>query len=112
MFFQHDGAPPHFSNQIRNHLNDTYPDRWVGRGDPHLCPARSPDLNPVDYFLWDHLKTDVYNMDINDRAQLLQRIVECCSEISEIMIRKSIGHLVIRTRKCTEAGGGHFEHKI
>lgn len=25
-----------------------------------LWPARSPDLNPIDYFMWDNLKNVVY----------------------------------------------------
>jgi hypothetical protein len=28
----HDGAPPHFSLQVRNYLNTTYGIRWIGRG--------------------------------------------------------------------------------
>ena len=48
----HDGAPAHFSLVAREFLNATYEDRWIGRGGPHLWPARSPDLNPLDFFLW------------------------------------------------------------
>jgi len=29
LIFQHDGAPPHFSRQIREILNAHYPDRWM-----------------------------------------------------------------------------------
>lgn len=56
MWFMHDGAPAHFSMLAREFLTVTYGDRWIGRGGPHLWPARSPDLNPLDFFLWGHLK--------------------------------------------------------
>ncbi|KAJ4436866.1 hypothetical protein ANN_16998 [Periplaneta americana] len=39
-----------------------YPSRWIDRGGPIAGPPRSPDLNPLDFYLWDHLKelmTDV-----------------------------------------------------
>jgi hypothetical protein len=31
MWFQHDGAPPHFSLVVRSHLNNTYGEQWIGR---------------------------------------------------------------------------------
>lgn len=53
IIFQHDGAPPHYSNNVRNFLNTTFGDRWIGRGGPHPWPPRSPDLTPLDFCLWD-----------------------------------------------------------
>ena len=52
MFFQHDGAPPHSSSEVRNFLNYPFPGRWIGREGPHNWPARSPDLSPLDYCVW------------------------------------------------------------
>jgi len=43
MYFQHDGAPPHFSREFRNFLNYRFPGRWIGRGGPHNWPARSTE---------------------------------------------------------------------
>jgi hypothetical protein len=40
-WFQHDGAPPHFSRNVREMLDNQYPQRWIGRGGPHHWPARS-----------------------------------------------------------------------
>jgi hypothetical protein len=34
MSFQHDGAPPHFSNQVYNSLKNHFPDTWTGRVAP------------------------------------------------------------------------------
>lgn len=51
MWFMHDGAPPHYSNLVRDHLTERFGDRWIGRGGPVLWPPRSPDLNPLDFFL-------------------------------------------------------------
>ncbi|EZA47264.1 hypothetical protein X777_16427, partial [Ooceraea biroi] len=44
----------------RNILNESFPDRWTGRGGRISWPARSPDLTPLDFFLWGHLKNEVY----------------------------------------------------
>jgi hypothetical protein len=50
MWFQHDGAPPHFSIDVRNHLNMTFRNRWIGRGGPVQWPPRSPDMTSLDFF--------------------------------------------------------------
>ncbi|XP_046435973.1 uncharacterized protein LOC124187828 [Neodiprion fabricii] len=60
MLFQHDGAPAHFSARTRQFLNERFPDRWIGGGGPVAWPPRSPDLNPLDYCLWDLIKEFVY----------------------------------------------------
>lgn len=51
MWYQHDGAPAHFDGEVRRHLNLIYPGRWIGRGGPVNWPARSPDLNPLDFLV-------------------------------------------------------------
>ena len=32
MYYQYDGAPPHFSQVIRQYLNHKFPNRWIGHG--------------------------------------------------------------------------------
>ncbi|KAE8745037.1 hypothetical protein FOCC_FOCC008349 [Frankliniella occidentalis] len=51
-WFQQDGAPPHFGINVRNHLDQRYPQHWIGRAGPVAWPPRSPDLTPLDFFLW------------------------------------------------------------
>ena len=48
--FQQDGAPPHWSLNVRDYLDATFPDAWIGRGGPTAWPARSPDITPLDFF--------------------------------------------------------------
>jgi hypothetical protein len=57
IWFQQDGCPTHFGLGVRNFLNDSFPNCWIGRGGAINWPARSPDLVPCDFFLWSHLKT-------------------------------------------------------
>jgi hypothetical protein len=52
MFFQHDGAPAHYSRLVTHHLNLTFPERWIGRGGHVQWPSRSPDVTPLDFCLW------------------------------------------------------------
>ncbi|KAJ4436812.1 hypothetical protein ANN_16944 [Periplaneta americana] len=50
--FLHDGAPAHFSRTARRYLDRRFPDRRIGRGGPIAWPPCSPDLNPLDFYLW------------------------------------------------------------
>ena len=62
MYFQHDGAPPHYTRHVRDYLNESFPNRWLGRGGPVAWPPRSPDLTPLDIYIWGHMKTLVYEV--------------------------------------------------
>lgn len=44
IIFQQDGAPPHFSNVVRQWLTENYP-TWIGRAGPVAWPARSPSFH-------------------------------------------------------------------
>jgi len=45
-WFQQDGAPAHYSQDVRIFLDKQYPNYWIGRGRVLWSP-RSPDLNPL-----------------------------------------------------------------
>ncbi|GBL92675.1 hypothetical protein AVEN_119075-1 [Araneus ventricosus] len=52
VIFQQDGAPPHYGNIVREFLDTTFPQRWIGRGAVMAWPPRSPDITPLDFYLW------------------------------------------------------------
>ena len=60
VIFMQDGAPPHFCCFVTDVLNERFPDVWIGRGGPIPWPSRSPDLSPLDFFLWRYIKNIVY----------------------------------------------------
>lgn len=113
-WFMHDGAPPHFSIDVRTHLNNTYQERWIGRGGPTSWPPRSPDLNPLDYFFWGWLKQLVYSVPIESEAHLVQRIMEQCEVIRNTpgifeRVRRSMRNRLV---SCINMNGGQFQHLL
>ena len=40
--------------------------KWIGRDSPISLAPRSPDLAPLDFFLWGFVKTKVYTSNIDD----------------------------------------------
>jgi hypothetical protein len=45
---------------VRLFLNNIFPGRWIVRRGSIELPARSPNLSPLDFFLWGHLKNKIY----------------------------------------------------
>jgi hypothetical protein len=57
-YFMQDGATAHIATYSIHVLNEVFENRLISRG---LWPARSPDLNPCDFYLWGNLKDKVYS---------------------------------------------------
>ncbi|KMQ82400.1 hypothetical protein RF55_23126, partial [Lasius niger] len=55
-WFQLDGCPAHYGRGPRQWLNVHFPGKWIGRAGPVAWPPRSPDLTPLDFFVWGTLK--------------------------------------------------------
>ena len=110
MWFQQDGHPAHSSNVAVRVLNRTFPNKWIGRRGPHAWPPRSPDLTPLDYFLWGYVKQRVYATEPTTPNDMKHRIREACQSISVhqlILVRRSFWK---RIRECVNQNGGTFEH--
>jgi hypothetical protein len=109
---QHDGALPHFSRNVQGIFNRMYPNRWIGRGGSRHRPARSPDLNPLDFFLWGYVKIVVYNRPIHNEEDFRNRLQGVFGTITPEMVRASKLNLLRRAQLCLEMNGGHFEHLL
>ena len=110
MYFQHDRAPPHYTRHVREYLNESTPNRWLGRRRPVAWPPRSPGLTPLDY-LWGHMKTLIYETEVDSRAALRHRIFAAAEHIRSHPdnIASATHSLLMRAENCIATGGEHFE---
>ena len=60
LWWMEDGATAHYSLIVRQRLHQLFHNRVVGRGHAVPWPPRSPDLTPLNVFLWGYLKDKVY----------------------------------------------------
>jgi hypothetical protein len=88
LWFQHDGAPAHYEEDVRQWLNATYPGRWIGRGGPTAWPPRSPDITPMYFLLWGHLKEQVYAVPPMTIEDLVARHQAAVTTVDAIMLRR------------------------
>nr|XP_034192564.1 uncharacterized protein LOC117609914 [Osmia lignaria] len=109
MYYQHDEAPAHYAANVRAHLNETFQDRWIGRGGPVAWPPQSPDMNPVDFYLWGHLRNEVYRQHIKSREEAVARIHAVVKTISVETLRKVQRNVASRAATCFRNQGGFIE---
>lgn len=109
MLFMQDGAGPHFALNVRQYLNQCFPQRWIGRGGPIAWPPRSPDITPCDFFLWGYLKTLVYRTPVANINELQNRIFQAAAQITPGMVRNSVRSVQRRVEVCLIDKGVHFE---
>lgn len=110
--WQQDGAPAHKTNATRQYLDNRY-NEWIGFNGTILWPARSPDLTPLDFFLWGTLKDMVYKERCNNIDELREKINEGVRVLNEggtiINYKRS---LLKRYTLCIAQNGGHIEHLL
>lgn len=110
IYFQQDGAPPHYSVAVREWLDNHFPEAWIGRRGAMEWPARSPDLTPCDFFLWGVLKDRVYGKNPHTLAQLRTEIEDGIQEIERDLCQKVCRSVPSRINQCIAKNGGHFEN--
>lgn len=110
MFFQQDGASIHSTVAVRQWLDTNFPGKWIGRYSVNPWPARSPDLTPMDFFLWGYLKTKVYKhrpfINVDHLEDTIRYHVENITPAVLIKVRKAMEQ---KTITCIERDGRHVE---
>jgi hypothetical protein len=68
--FQHDRAPTHYTQDVREYLHKNFSSCLLGRGGPISQPLRSPDLTLLDFCLWGHMTALMYERKVDSRTAL------------------------------------------
>ena len=105
-WLHHAGAPAHFVLDVREHLNNVFPNRWIGRGGPVQWPPRSPDLTPMDLFILGEMKCLVYETLIDTPEKLVARVAEAPAIIRETQ------SFARRYQLCVNVNGRHFQQLL
>ncbi|GFT90599.1 DUF4817 domain-containing protein [Trichonephila clavipes] len=81
MWFQHDGAPAHFSGDVRNYLMS----HLVNSGSDVVVPCVSllghPTYHVLIFYFWCHMKSLVYDTPVDNAEELVARIAVAAKEI-------------------------------
>lgn len=109
-YLQQDGAPPHNARIVTDYLDNRYENRWIGTNGPIRWPPRSPDITPLDFFVWPFLKEKVFSAGAPQNLNILiQKIRVSLLLITPEMMRNVQQSLYRRINMCVHHRGGNFE---
>ncbi|GBN45104.1 hypothetical protein AVEN_181759-1 [Araneus ventricosus] len=83
--------------------------QWIGRGAVMAGPPRSPDITPLDFYLWDYVKQHVYSERINGSNHLKQRITDVIHSATPDGLTRVWEELDYRLDVCWATSGSHIE---
>ena len=110
VWFQQDGATPHTAGDVIEWLSQTFGERFISFRTEREWPPHSPDLNPLDFFLWGHLKERVYNPVPGNTNDLKAAIGREMRKISREVCRNVIDNFKQRLDVIISQNGRHIEH--
>lgn len=112
--FQQDGATPHTANDTLRYLRGVgFKEIWGDRD--NTWPSHSPDLSPMDFWLWGDLKDRIFSCNKFDTiAQLQDSIIANCASITDDnnLLTIVAHHFHVRVCCCLQVNGEHFEHLL
>ena len=76
---------------------------------PNTWPPRSPDITPLDFFLWGYVKDRVYRTPVRDVETLQSRIIEVLDTVNEEMLENSWREIEYRLDILRATNGAHVE---
>ena len=74
-------------------------------------PLRSPDLTPLDFFLWGYVKDKVSATKPAAVANLREAIEYECAQIPRKLLHDVSDFVAWRCQQCLDQNGGQFENR-
>lgn len=89
-----------------------FPGKVISLGGDIKWPPRSPDLSPLDFYLWGYLKGRVYNNNPKTLTELKSNIRQEISGIGKVVLSRVIENFAKRLNECEERRRGHLDNII
>lgn len=110
--FQQDGATCHTTRENMTLLRGQFPGKVISRFGDVEWPARSPDLSPLDFFLWGYLKDKVYRDNPKTVTELKEAIATEIRAIGPGVTSAVMNSMKKRAEICIQSGGRHMKNII
>jgi hypothetical protein len=86
-----------------------FPGRWVGRDGQIPWPPRSPDITPLNFFLFGYVKDIVYKTPVTSLDELKLRIVAVIETVTPQMLENTWRETEYRLDILRATKGMHIE---
>lgn len=111
-WFMQDGATCHTAITTREYLKTLFKDRVISGKTEFPWSPNSPDLNPLDYFLWGYCKDNVYKNNPQNLDELKTEVESFIATITRLTCKKVIQNFGLRLNRIMVKKGSHIEHTI
>ena len=111
-YWQQDGASCHTSKASMEKLRGIFGNRIISQKAEIEWPAKSPDLNPLDFAFWGMAMKEVWEQKPETIPELVSVVENFFESLSEEIVRKSVGNIMKRAELCVKNKGGHFENEM
>lgn len=108
-FFQQDNAPAHTARDTQQYLEQFFDNRLISQ---NLWPPRSPDLTPLDFYLFGNLKNKIFQNRLQNLEELQVAIEQEINNITAEELQRVFDNLKRRVNICLENHGHHFQHLL
>ncbi|CAM4784202.1 unnamed protein product [Rotaria magnacalcarata] len=102
--FQQDGAKPHSHHLTQQWCRDNFPS-FI---DEDHCLPNSPDLNPLDYSIWDELANSINWSKVQSKTTLIQQIKSSFKNIRESVVFESCASFTNRLYRLCQIDGNYL----
>ena len=103
--FQQDSAPSHKAQTTQEWMADNFHDHIT----PNIWPPSSPDLNPLDYYVWSIVEKEVNEHPHNTKESLKDSIVRVMSNMNTDHLILACKRFRSRIEAVIEAKGDFIE---
>jgi len=101
------------TKEVREQLSRVFGNNVLAPGCGVQWPAKSPDLNPMDYFFWGYLKKKVFANPPASLEIMEKQIQDACDEIRQTnVVSNAMQELKRRTNSCIQRKGQHLEEYV
>ena len=103
--FQQDSAPSHKALTTQDWMAENFHDHVT----PNLWPPSSPDLNPLDYYVWGVVEREVNKHPHNTKASLKKAISQAMENMNKDHLINACSRFWSRIESVRKAKGGYIE---
>ena len=112
LWFQQDGARVHTTDEVLDFLKSKFNGRVISNRLDFSWPAKSPDLNPLDYFFWGAAEAEVNEKKPKTICDLKKVVENYANQITRDTLHRVADNFMRRVKICYQEDGGHFEHLL
>ena len=102
--FQQDGAKPHTRHLSQQWCRDNLPSFF----DKDCWPANSPDLNPLDYSIWDEFARSIQWSRVTTKGTLVNELKRAVHKIRPEVVLESCTSWTCRLLRVSQNGGDYL----